>query len=219
MSLLFRDPTYRSNALASSAFTFVLGSYAYWGPKAGAALFNLPLSSADSVFGAVTLFTGVVGTLAGGLALDRFGSSTLNALRLQAAVTAAACVLCTASFLSPSMPGFFALLTLGQLFLFSAGGPMNVVCMQSAPHHLRSLAIATGTVLLHLLGDVPSPPLLGALQDAVGNWRVSMAVLTSVLLVAAAIWADAARRIYLVQQQPECEAMMGEDRHVVHRGE
>ena len=212
VSLLFQNPTYRSNALASSAFTFVLGSYAYWGPKAGAALFNLPLSSADSVFGAVTLFTGVVGTLAGGLALDRLGSSTLNALRLQAAVTAAACALCVASFLSPSMPGFFALLTLGQLCLFSAGGPMNLVCMQAAPHHLRSLAIATGTVLLHLLGDVPSPPLLGALQDAVGNWRVSMSVLTTVLLVAAGIWADAARRIHAVQQQPECEAMMGADR-------
>lgn len=60
--------------------TGVLGSYAYWGPKAGAQVFSLNPEGADLKFGAVTVATGVVGTILGGVALDRLGSSMRNAL-------------------------------------------------------------------------------------------------------------------------------------------
>ena len=57
----------------------VLGAYAYWGPKAGAKVFQLAPEGADLKFGAVTVLTGVVGTILGGVALDRVGSSLKNA--------------------------------------------------------------------------------------------------------------------------------------------
>ena len=60
----------------------VLGAYAYWGPKAGAKVFQLPPEGADLKFGAVTVATGVVGTVLGGLALDRVGSTMRNALAI-----------------------------------------------------------------------------------------------------------------------------------------
>ena len=44
----------------------VLGAYAYLGPKAGREIFNLPSEQADVTFGAVTVLTGVFGTIAGG---------------------------------------------------------------------------------------------------------------------------------------------------------
>ena len=43
-------------------------------------------------------------------------------------------------------------------------GPANIVSMQSVPPSLRGLAIAASTVVTHMLGDVPSPPILGLLQ-------------------------------------------------------
>ena len=58
----------------------MLGAYAYWGPKAGAKVFHLAPAGADLKFGAVTVVTGVVGTILGGVALVRVGSSIKNAL-------------------------------------------------------------------------------------------------------------------------------------------
>ena len=47
----------------------VLGAYAYLGPKAGREIFNLASEQADVTFGAVTVLTGVFGTIVGGRSL------------------------------------------------------------------------------------------------------------------------------------------------------
>ena len=62
----------------------MIGSYGFLGPKAGAETFAVSGPEADSVFGAVTVLTGVFGTLAGGLALDAMGSGIATALQLSA---------------------------------------------------------------------------------------------------------------------------------------
>lgn len=67
---------------ASGCFAAVLGAYAYWGPKAGAKVFHLAPAGADLKFGALTVVTGVVGTIVGGVALDRVGSTMKNALAI-----------------------------------------------------------------------------------------------------------------------------------------
>jgi len=44
----------------------MLGAYAYLGPKATRAIFQLPSEKADILIGAVTVVTGVFGTITGG---------------------------------------------------------------------------------------------------------------------------------------------------------
>lgn len=68
--------------------------------------------------------------------------------------------------------------------------------MWSVPTSLRPLGASLTTLSIHLLGDVPSPPLLGMLQsklaegksphDAAQQWRISLSVI-SLLLVGAGI--------------------------------
>lgn len=65
------------NALSCAGF---IGALAYLGPKAGRDVFRIDGETADLVFGAVTVLTGVFGTLAGGLLLDRMGSTMSNGL-------------------------------------------------------------------------------------------------------------------------------------------
>ena len=60
----------------------MLGAYAYWGPKAGAKVFSMAPEGADLKFGAITVVTGVIGTVLGGVALDRAGSTMANALAI-----------------------------------------------------------------------------------------------------------------------------------------
>lgn len=62
--------------------TGVLGAYAYWGPKAGAQVFSMSPEGADLKFGGITVVTGVMGTILGGVALDRVGSTMTNALAI-----------------------------------------------------------------------------------------------------------------------------------------
>ena len=49
--------------------------------------------------------------------------------------------------------------------------PNTAVVLWSVPSRLRPLAMSVQVIVIHVLGDVPSPPLLGLLQERVQNWR------------------------------------------------
>ncbi|KAI3879233.1 hypothetical protein MKW98_028800 [Papaver atlanticum] len=50
------------------------------------------------------------------------------------------------------------------------------------------------TVSIHIFGDVPSSPLVGVVQDAVNNWRVTSLILTSVLFISSGLWSIELRK-------------------------
>jgi hypothetical protein len=98
----------------------VLGAYAYMGPKAGRDIFSIAPETSDVTFGAVTVLTGVAGTLGGGLLLDRLGSSIPNALGVCGWAAAAGCLFVALSFVLPrTLGGFVPLFALGELALFA----------------------------------------------------------------------------------------------------
>ncbi|CAI7767209.1 unnamed protein product [Closterium sp. NIES-54] len=187
---LARNDIFTINVLGYAAYTFVIGAYAYWAPKAMREIFHE--ERADALFGGITVVTGMGGTLFGGLMLDRMGATIPNALLLQSRVTVVGAIFCLLAFASPSILLFVLFMAVGEFFIFAIQGPANIVSLQCVPSNLRALAIAAATVVAHLLGDVPSPPILGLLQDMVGNWRISMGIFTAVLLPAAALWAHGA---------------------------
>ena len=130
------------------------------------------------------------GTLAGGLLLDHMGSSLRNALLVCAAGLACGGVLVVAAFsLTTSFPAFCLVLAAGEVFMFSSAAPSNAVVMWSVPAGLRPFATSISVVAMHLLGDVPSPPLLGWTQQRLENWRLTMSVYSLLLLAGAAAYA------------------------------
>lgn len=74
--------------------------------------------------------------------------------------------------------------------------------MWCVPPELRPLGVSLMTVSIHLLGDVPSPPLVGLLQtrlsegrspsEAAQQWRISLSVCSVLLLVSGGLFAVAA---------------------------
>jgi hypothetical protein len=173
-------------------YTAVLGVYAFWGPKAGKRIYQLQGESADVVFGGVTVITGVFGSLFGGLALDFLGSTLSNANLVCGVSNLVGLVFVLASFLAAqSFTAFIILFALGELALFMMQAPVNAIGMWSVPPVLRPLAISMVTVSIHLLGDVPSPPLVGAIQSALEagkapheadeQWRISMSLISLLL--------------------------------------
>lgn len=78
--MIYRKPESTLVIVRSMYVAGVIGAYSFLGPKAGKAIFDIPGETADLVFGGVTVLTGILGTLFGGIALDRMGSGVKNAL-------------------------------------------------------------------------------------------------------------------------------------------
>ncbi|KAK3411885.1 hypothetical protein EUGRSUZ_I00633 [Eucalyptus grandis] len=186
MKALLVDQVFVVNVLGYIAYNFVIGAYSYWGPKAGYNIYHM--SSADMMFGGITIICGIFGTLAGGFVLDRMNATISNAFKLLGGTTFLGAVFCFTAFCMRSLYGFIALFALGELLVFATQAPVNYVCLHCVTPGLRPLSMAISTVAIHIFGDVPSSPLVGVFQDRVNNWRETALVLTSVLFLAAGIW-------------------------------
>ncbi|KAJ0096697.1 hypothetical protein Patl1_28424 [Pistacia atlantica] len=186
MKVLLHDEVYVVNVLGYIFYNFVIGAYSYWGPKAGYNIYHM--SNADMMFGGITIVCGILGTISGGLILDRMTSTISNAFKLLSAATFLGAVFCFSAFCLKSLYGFIALFSVGELLVFATQAPVNYVCLHCVKPSLRPLSMAISTVSIHIFGDVPSSPLVGIFQDHVNNWRKTALVLTSVFFLAAGVW-------------------------------
>lgn len=186
MKELLVEKVYIVNVLGYVAYTFVIGAYSYWGPKAGYNIYHM--KNADMMFGGVTIVCGVLGTVAGGFVLDYMTNTITNAFKLLATATFIGAIICFGAFCLKNMYGFLALFAVGQLLVFAVQGPVNYVCLHCVKPSLRPLSMAISTVAIHIFGDVPSSPLVGVLQDHIKNWRSTALILTTIFIPAAVIW-------------------------------
>ncbi|OIT26729.1 putative sphingolipid transporter spinster -like 2 [Nicotiana attenuata] len=186
MKVLHLEKVYLVNVLGYIAYNFVIGAYSYWGPKAGYNIYHM--KNADMTFGGITIVCGIMGTLAGGLVLDRMNSTISNAFKLLSVATFLGAIFCFAAFCFKNLYVFIALFAIGELLVFATQGPVNYVCLHCVKPSLRPLSMAMSTVSIHIFGDVPSSPLVGVVQDRIDNWRVTALILTSILFIAAGIW-------------------------------
>ncbi len=187
---LLRIPAYRSAVLGYTAYTFALGGFAAWAPKYLYAVLRMELRTADFWFGALLAAAGFAGTAAGGWLGDAFpGADRVRAnLRVCAIVTLLAAPLAALCLVAGSPVAFFAAFGATAFLLFTATAPVNAVILQSVPPSLRATAMAMSIFTIHLLGDLISPPLIGAVSDAAGSLRTAMFVLPVAIAVGAAIW-------------------------------
>ncbi|KAI5448284.1 hypothetical protein KIW84_015635 [Lathyrus oleraceus] len=188
MKALLLNKVYVINVLGYIAYDFVLGAYSYWGPRAGYNIYHM--TDADLVFGGIGMVCGIVGTLAGGFALDFMNNSNTlsNAFQLLSVTTLFGAAFCFGAFLCGNVNAFLALLSIGELIIFATQGPVNYVCLHCVEPSLRPLSMAMLTVAIHLFGDLPSSPLVGLLLDRTNNWRTTSLILTTILFPAAGIW-------------------------------
>ncbi|RHZ12191.1 hypothetical protein DYB26_003259 [Aphanomyces astaci] len=120
----------------------------------------------------VVVISGVIGTPLGGLVLDwscraRPHLRQYIALRqVFLAMTIGTVLSLLAWCLLPNKIGFLLCFGLALCFLFATTSSNAIVILLCVDPSRRSLAVGVNTLILHLLGDVPSPIILGALKDA-----------------------------------------------------
>ncbi len=183
---LFKVPTLRRVTLGYGMVTFALGGLAFWMPRYLEVAKGLSLSQANLLlFGSVTL-AGGLGTLTGGFLGSRLLTYTLGAPLWVSGLGIALALPLAAITIFAAAPVFYVPALVGAIFLlFLNPGVLTAVVVSVAGPWRRAQAVALTIVVIHLVGDVPSPFLIGWVSDLGSlKWGVS---LTLVALAAGAV--------------------------------
>ena len=191
---LLRNRPYRRVVAGYAAYTFALGALAFWTPAFLERVRGVPRSEATVLFGAIVVATGLAGTFAGGWLGDFFLRRSPQAyLWVSGASTLAAAPAALVAFTATSRPVYLGAMVVAELLLFASTGPINSAIVNAVPPGRRASAVALSIFAIHLLGDVPSPPLLGAISDAT-SLATAFLLVPAVIALAGVLWIHAAVR-------------------------
>jgi MFS transporter, Spinster family, sphingosine-1-phosphate transporter len=104
-----------------------------------------------------------------------------------AALTVPPAVLCFFGPRSTMLPA----LSVAMVLIFLGTGPLNAAIINAVPASVRSSAIAVELLLIHALGDTPSPKLIGMVSDkstlsfGLGLTLVTMLIASALLFIGA----------------------------------
>ena len=161
---LLRRAPYMVLVLGYAAYTFALGGLAYWMPIFLERVRHVP--KAGTTFGLIVVGTGIVGTMAGGWIADYLRRYTRHAyLWFSGIVTLLAAPAALLALGVAEHSVYFPAIVAAELLLFMSTGPVNAALVNVVSPLERASAAALTMVVIHLLGDVPSPILIGTLSD------------------------------------------------------
>lgn len=169
-------PTFRDITFAGAAMTFALGGFAVWMPTFFHRTYGLSVGRAGTLFGALTVLGGLIGSLLGGWAADRLRRTRADAdLLVSGFGLAAGMPLAALAIGSSRLPVTVAALFAAETLLFLNMGPLNAAIVSVTRLETRSMAFAANILVIHLLGDAASPTIIGWGSDAFGLTRALLA--------------------------------------------
>ena len=189
---LAKNPAYMCSILGYAAVTFSLGGISWWMPSFLQRVGGRTQSNAAFLMGAITVVTGLLGTITGGIIAQRWSKKTPKALYLVPAISAAFAV-------PPALVCFFGphnltipALALAVFLIFLGTGPVNAATVNAVRPEVRATALAGQLFVIHALGDAISPRIIGAVSDrSTLNFGLGSTLIT--LLLAAIIFSIGSR--------------------------
>ena len=190
---LLRGRCYVLTVLGYAAYTFALGGLAYWMPTFLERVRGIPDEQASAGFGAIVVITGFVGTFAGGWLGDYWLKYSRQAYLWMSGWTTLIAVPAVWLALSAGSPStFYPALIAAELLLFMSTGPINTAIVNLVSPWERASAVALSVFAIHLLGDVPSPYIIGKLSD-LSSLGAAVMIVPGAVGICALLWLVAAR--------------------------
>jgi MFS family permease len=162
---LAANPAFWAATLGMAMMTFSLGGLQQWMPTFLSQERGFSLESANLKFGLIIVVDGILAALIGGWLGDRLLLRMKGAYYFVSAIGMALGV--------PAM--IFALYFRGRVmipaiwvaafFLLLNMSPLNAAIINSVGPHVRATALALNILVIHILGDVPSPTMMGYIAD------------------------------------------------------
>lgn len=182
VTIVISYPCYVYITLGYGALTAVLIGLATFGSAffLGLDYFDSQVE-ASTAFGAIVSLAGVVGFPMGGLIVDRLvkrrdaasalegksseHSDLIESSLVMTAAASVALVLYAMLYLIREKFAFFGLIFLATTAVFVCNAATSVGVIYSVPVPNRPFGIAFNGIVMHLIGDVPSPLVAGVLKD------------------------------------------------------
>lgn len=189
---LLKNGPYLLTVLGYAAYTFAMGGMAFWLPGFLERSRGMPRQDATVTAGVILVVTGFTGTFLGGWLGDRLLVRLRQSyLWVSGTATLLAAPLAAVALTAKTHPLFIGSLVLAEVLLFMSTGPINSAIVNVVAPGERASAVALSILAIHILGDVPSPPLIGALSDATSLERALLLVPLAIA-VGGLIWLFAA---------------------------
>jgi MFS family permease len=187
--ILAKTPSYVLNCLGMTAMVFAMGGMAFWVPryldyKEATPLFGM---SARAAFGPVLALMGLAATLLGGWAGDKLRGVVPGSYFFVSGL--AMVIAFPMSLLMIALPFPWAWLPLAAFafLLFFNTGPTNAILANVTHPLLRAPGFAINILVIHLFGDVVSPPIMGAIKD-VSNLDWAFGLVSVTVLIGGILW-------------------------------
>ena len=123
------------------------------------------LKEANEIFGTIVVVCGIVASLSGGWLGDRLLPHMKGSYYFVSALSMALGVPVMIVALFVKGPIMLPAIALAAFFLLVNTSPLNTALVNAVGAHIRATAIAVNIFLFHLLGDVPSPTMMGCVAD------------------------------------------------------
>ena len=162
---LLRNPAFLTSTLGMAAMTFSLGGIQVWMPKFLYSERGYTLAAANFAFGIIIVVDGIVASLAGGWLGDYLLPRMKSSYYLVSAVSMLLGVPVMIVALFVKGPLMMPAIAVAAFFLLLNTAPLNAAVINSVGAHIRVTAIAVNIFIIHLLGDIPSPTMMGWVAD------------------------------------------------------
>ncbi len=197
---LARNRSYVVNTLATALVTFALGGLAYWAPKFLSHERGLTLRDANDWLGVVLFVSGLVGTALGGWLGDRLAPRIPGAYFWVAGCSMLLSVPFVTTALVASRPAvIFSAMAIGLTLAFVYTGPSSAILVNVTLPRIRAAACAINILFIHLLGDIPSPPIMGLVGDLTGRMVWGLGITIPALAASGLVFCFGAR--YLARDE------------------
>ncbi len=187
--VLLRTPSYVLCSLGMTAMTFAMGGVAVWMPYYLEKLGNQPglTKSPVALFGILMAASGLAATLLGGIVGDRLRRRFPGSYFLVSGLAMLTGFPIFIAFFYTPFPFAWVLLTLGCFCLFFNTGPTNTILANVTHPSIRAAGFALNIFIIHALGDVLSPLVIGILSDRF-TMRTAFLLMSVMFIISGVLW-------------------------------
>ncbi len=202
---LATNRAYMCTILGYAAVTFSLGGISWWMVSFLVRVHGMSQGAASGVMGPIIVVGGLGGTVVGGIWAQRWSKKTPKAMFYVPSLSALAAVppalLCFFGPPALTLPGLAA----AVFFIFLGTGPVNATTLNSVRADMRATAMAGQLLVIHLLGDMTSPKIIGIISDH-SNLRVGLGATLIAMVLGSGIFFVGSRSAPKLEHTVEASA-------------
>jgi MFS family permease len=162
---LARNPAFLTATLGMAAMTFSLGGIQVWIPKFLFSERGYTLEAANLAFGIIIVIDGILAALAGGWLGDYLLPRIKGSYYLVSAASMLLGVPVMIVALFAKGPVMIPAIAVAAFFLLLNTAPLNAAVINSVGAHIRATTLSVNILIIHFLGDMPSPAMMGWVAD------------------------------------------------------